>query len=212
MDVPVRPDLVPDRSSLKQVPENSRSENSEKQIKKVVTGKVTEKKPSVAKKFVDTFIAEDLDNIKDFVVYDVIVPAIKDTFLSSLSMLFWGSPNYRNRGGYSNGRTERVSYWSYGNDSRNERSNRGGRPNRRGPSDVRDLIFETRIDAEEVVGILEDTLDRYGKASVADLYDAAGITPEYTDHKWGWVRGDEFHVRPVSGGYVIDLPRYKILD
>ena len=213
--VPIRPDLAPAKSSLDEG-RNPKAENSQgeerDQIQKVTKGEVTVKKPSVAKRFVDTFIAEDLDHVKEYLIFDVVIPAIKDTFMSSLNMMLFGTPNYRGRGGYSNGRNERVSYWSYGDNTRNERRDRGRYIDRSGPRDVRDLLFETRMDAEEVIGVLEDTIDRYGKASIADLYDAAGVTGEYTDHRWGWTRGAEFRVRPVSGGYVIDMPRYRALD
>lgn len=209
-NVPIRPDLIPAKSSLDEQ-KNPGSEKPDKQIQKVTKGEVVVKKPSAVKKLVNTFIVEDMGNIKEYLIFDVVIPAIKDTFMSSLNMLFYGSPNYRGRGGNRNG-NERVSYWSYGNSSYVERGDRRNSSNRHNAADVRDLLFETRIDAEEVIGALYDTIERYGKASVADLYDAAGVTGEYTDHKWGWYKGAEFHVRPVSGGYVIDMPRFRALD
>ena len=211
--VPIRPDLVPAKSSLDRnaIEQNSRGEEKREAIQKVTKGEVVVKKPSPFKKFASQFIAEDLDHVKEFVIYDVVVPALKDTFMSSLSMLLWGSPNYRGRGGYRNDRSERVSYWSYGNEPRTERRDRGRYIDRRGQSDIRDLLFETRMDAEEVIGALENAIDRYGQASVSDLYDAAGVTGEHTDINWGWTSTDGFKVRPVSGGYVIDMPRFKAL-
>lgn len=205
-NVPIRPDLVPAKSSL-ELGKIPGSNNQEKQTIPVVKGEVVVKKPSPLKRLASSFVADDLNHVKEFMIYDVIIPAIKDTFMSSLNMLLWGSPNYRGRGGYSNGRNERTSYWSYGGGAVTQRSDRGNYVDRRNQSDIRDLLFETRVDAEEVIGVLQDYFERYGKASVADLYDAAGVSHEHTDINFGWLPGAEFRVRPVSGGYVIDMPR-----
>lgn len=208
--VPVRPDLVPAKSSLEvgRVAENPGSDISQKQTPKVVKGDVVVKKPNIFQRAFKSFVQEDWEHIKNSAIDDIVVPALKDVVMSSLSMMLWGTPNYRGRGGSGNGgRNDRVSYWSYSSGANTQRGDRGRYVDRSSQSDIRDLIFETRVDAEEVIGELLNNLNDYGKASVADFYDAAGISHDHTDINFGWLPGTEFRVRPVSGGYVIDMPR-----
>ena len=56
-NVPIRPDLIPAKSSLDEQ-KNPGSETSDKQIQKVTKGEVIVKKPSAVKKLVNTFIVE----------------------------------------------------------------------------------------------------------------------------------------------------------
>ena len=53
---------------------------------------------------------------------------------------------------------------------------------------------------------------RFGEVTVADLYDLVGISSDYTDRKYGWT--DLATAKPirVRGGYLLDLPRAKLLD
>ena len=74
------------------------------------------------------------------------------------------------------------------------------------------VILETRAEAEDVIARLDELVDLYGMASVADLYDLVGISGQYTDNKYGWtdVRNAS-HVR-VRDGYLLKLPKARPLD
>jgi len=54
---------------------------------------------------------------------------------------------------------------------------------------------------------MEELLDRFEVVSVADLFDMAGISCNYTDNKYGWSDLKGAKVERVSDGYVIRLPR-----
>lgn len=75
---------------------------------------------------------------------------------------------------------------------------------RRSPKDV---IFATRTDAEETRLKMNDYIEEYGQASVADLYDLVGDVAVYTDNKIGWKEGlsDELIVS-TKDGWIIDFP------
>ena len=54
---------------------------------------------------------------------------------------------------------------------------------------------------------MEELLERFEVVSVADLFDMAGISCNYTDNKYGWTDLRDARVARVSDGYVIRLPR-----
>ena len=64
------------------------SADERKRVEKVVRGKVKSRKRNEIRKFADVFIPEDMENVKSYILMDVVVPAIKkaisdtiDTFL-----------------------------------------------------------------------------------------------------------------------------------
>ena len=84
-----------------------------KKIVKVVNGPVKTKKKSLGRRFSETFIGEDKETVKSYLLFDVIVPAVKDTISelvkSAIDMILFGdtkASNVRRRGG--------ASYTSYG--------------------------------------------------------------------------------------------------
>ena len=52
------------------------------------------------------------------------------------------------------------------------------------------IILENGAEADAVLSRMQDIINTYGFASVADLYDLVGITGEYTDNKYGWTNID----------------------
>lgn len=59
----------------------------DKKIEKVATGKVKTKKKSGANKFSDVFVTEDISSVKDYILYDVLLPAAKKTLSEIVSMV-----------------------------------------------------------------------------------------------------------------------------
>lgn len=172
-----------------------------KEVKKVTTGKVTARKKPLGKKLVNLFISEDIPNIKDYILYEVLIPTIRttvvDTIKNSTDMLFFGKVQGKNSG--------QKSYTSYSSYSRDDRP-RYAKVAR--SFEVEDVMFETRSDAEEVLANLKDLIRRYRCASVADLYEASGVQGNgYTDRDWGWFNLDNVRVVNFRGDWVIDLPR-----
>lgn len=52
----------------------------EKRVEKVVSGTVKPKKKGEMQKFADVFISEDVNNVKSYILLEVLVPAIKRQF------------------------------------------------------------------------------------------------------------------------------------
>lgn len=177
----------------------------EKRTEKVVHGSVTQKKKSGVAKFAETFISEDISNVKSYVITDIIIPAIKnailDTITDSANMIFGGSTRRK-----SNTPGSRVSYGSFFSDPR--QSSRRIEDRTIKPRYSYDqFTFDHRNDAMEVLSTLEEMIDRYGYARVADFYDAIGVTGEFTDNDYGWMNLSTTEISRTRDGYVIRFPR-----
>lgn len=177
----------------------------EKGITKVTKGGVTQTKDSAVKSFLNKFMAEDIDDIKEHVLFDVIIPSIKqmifDGFTGSLEASLFGS-NRRSNIKRSSGKSY-VSYSGMSNNS-NYRSN-GSKPAEH--NDYRNFAFQSRGDAEEVLSQMQDIIEDYEEGvSIDDFYSMIGKTGSYTDRKYGWKDLRSASVERSRDGYVIKLP------
>ena len=178
----------------------------EKRVEKVVNGKVTTKKKNGVTKFADVFISSDVDNVKSYIVSDLLIPAAKklisETVSTSVDMLLYGEAKHSKKS--SSG--SRTSYGRYYERDREERDY-----NRRPRSvgyDFDEIVLDNRGEAEEVLAQMDEIIDRYAMASVLDLYDLVGISStRYTDKNYGWTNIATAKVVPTRDGYLIRMPR-----
>ena len=177
----------------------------EKRAEKVVHGKV-KKKENGMRKLTDIFISEDVTNVKDYIIFDVVVPALKkavyDLIVGTLDMSLYGG-----RGNGNQPKADRVSYRDYNDISRS--GNRSGDRTRTASGySYDDIVVETRGEAETVLSRMDEIMEEYSIVRVADLYDLVGVTGDYTDNNYGWtnIRNAKI-VRVRDGGYKIDMPR-----
>lgn len=177
---------------------------------------VTTKK-SLAQRFADTFIREDVEDVKTWLITDIIVPGIKDTILDMLGMMFFGGNgrSYRRRGrnGYDRDHVSYNSYYKseYGGRS-SRREDRGSRRPSNEKVDYRNIILQRRDDADAVVDEMCRRIDQYGQVSIAEMLDLMEISGKYTDNNWGWTNERDIGVRRVSNGYLIDVAEAELLD
>ena len=179
-----------------------------KEITKVVQGTAKVKKKGKSSKFAEMFIAEDVSNVKSYIVTDVLIPAAKKLFVDAIKdavdMLVFGRTD---RGKRSSGfRADYVSYNRY-SDRRYDGRLSNDAIIRTGYS-YDDVILETRGEAEEVLDAMNDVIETYGMVSVMDLYDLVGISGQYTDNNYGWknLRNAE-PIRTRDGEYMLKLPK-----
>lgn len=180
-------------------------------VEKVVTTQAKRKKETTADKFKKAFFGEDVVNVKDYVIFDVMIPALKATLSDMIGngievLLFGESKGRRKKEGRSY-----ASYYRKSDDRDRERNSRSSISSGRGADDI---VLDSRGDAEEVLSQLSDLAYDYGQASVADLYDLVGISANFTDEKYGWFKGDlrTAGVSRVRDGYLLELPRPSRLD
>lgn len=179
----------------------------EKKVEQIAKGKT--KKKSEVKKFADTFIAEDITSVKDYILMEVLLPAAKkaisDIVTNGIDMILYGETRTK-----SKSRESRVSYTKYYDRDRDY--DRPTRTRGRYGYDYDDIILDTRKEAEEVLDRMDDLIDNYGMVSVADLYDLVGVSGNYTDNKYGWTNLRNADVQRVRDGYLLKLPKALPFD
>lgn len=183
---------------------------SEKKIEKVVKGSVSTKKRSELRKISDVFISEDAQNVKSYIVMDVLIPAAKkaisDVVTNGIDMILYGSTGHSKK----KSGTSKVSYRSYYDDPRDDR--RSGSASVRTRFDYDDIVFESRGEAEAVLTEMEHVIERYGFVTVADMYDMAELSQPYTSNKYGWMNLRNAEVVRDRQGYIIKLPKALPID
>ena len=200
-------DLKPNSNKYKELQEVPAPE---KRVKKPVTTNVISREKRVRSKLIDALIGEEIGSVKDYLLYDVFIPAVKNTIVDSITnaaeMIFGVNPRGQRRR-----ESNYVSYASYYK-SGNRNNRRNDYDDRNSRYDYRDIIFRSRVEADEVLSTLRELVEDYKAASVSDLYDLVGITGDFQDHKWGWYDLDLARVTRGRDGYFIDFPRIRPID
>ena len=177
---------------------------NEKRAEKVVHGKVKTKKNEM-RNLANVFISEDTSNVKNYIIMDVIVPAVKKTLydlvVGALDITLYGG-----RGSGKRPSADKVSYRDYNSISKSGDRSYGGSRTTSGYS-YDDVVVETRGEAEAVLSRMDEIMEEYEIVRVADLYDLVGITGDYTDNKYGWTNIRNASIVRVNGGYKINMPR-----
>lgn len=182
-----------------------------KKVEKVVKGTVKTKKKSDIQKLSDIFISEDVHNVKNYIFMDVLVPAIKkavsDIVTNGIDMILYGESGRSKR----NSPSSNVSYRNY-YDRKREDDHRTSGSRLNNGYNYKDIVVETRAEAEEVLDRLNELIDMYGSASVADLYDLVGESGPYTNNKYGWYNIRNAEPVRMRDGYLLKLPKALPLD
>jgi hypothetical protein len=185
-------------------------------VEQVVTGKVVQKKPNVFKRAARGMVADDVTNVGDFVVTDVLIPAVRNLMYDIISQgthrVLFGTARGR-RTGLNIGSAGPVSSLktAYNRVTNEPDPVRSISREDRAQHNFDELILETHSDAMGVLESLFARVERYGSASVADLYDYMGVTGGFTDQRYGWTKLDGADVRQTRRGFILDLPRPTVL-
>lgn len=203
--------IEPTRPTEVSLPGNTDKAKEGASPEKKVIAKAKVQKKSAIKEALRTFFAQDLPEIAEHLVVDVAIPAAKnaitDMVTQGIQQLLYGEADPR--------RSPSSGYTSYSRSSRSDRS-RGYYESRRSerreprqpkPTNVEDLVFDTRGDAVDVIEFIADSIEQYGQVSVADLMSSVGIQPRYTDERWGWTTTDAFEIRQIREGWLVSADR-----
>jgi hypothetical protein len=76
-----------------------------------------------------------------------------------------------------------------------------------------EIVLASLGEAEEVIDNMSTLIRDFDVVSVSDVLTMVGVTPAFTDVKWGWddIRGARVK-RLSSDQYLLDLPRPIPLD
>ena len=210
-------DIAPNNSDKGAKDPKSEEVSSKKKLEPIVKkGGVTKKKRTVMDKFKDSFLGES-ENLKDYVLYDVLVPAFRDTVsdmgFGVIERLF-GTGRSGGRGRVDSriirdrGKSY-VSYNSVQNDNRRGSSRDDRRDfdnNSRARHNFENVIFTNKWEAEDVLSHLVELSIEYGEATVREFYELSNIESDYTDERYGWVSLREAYVDRTRDGHVIVFP------
>ena len=203
--------IEPTRPSEVSLPGNTDKAKEGASPEKKVIAKAKVQKKSAIKEALRTFFVQDLPEIAEHLVVNVAIPAAKnaitDMVTQGIQQLLYGEVDPRRR--------PTSGYTSYSSSSRSNRGNAYYRPresDRREPrqpkpTNVEDLVFDTRGDAVDVIEYVAEQIEEYGQVSVADLMSSVGIQPRYTDERWGWTTTDAFEIRQIREGWLVSADR-----
>ena len=202
------------KDEQKKVPAMSTESSGKKEVQKVVKGQVKVKKKGPMTSAIDSFIAEDIPNIKTYLISDVIIPTIKNTiwdaFTNTLDMVLYGGNGHGRKNAPGSSRASYVSYNKY-SDNRRDNRVRNEEP-RRSRYDFSYITFTSKQDADEVLHQMDAIMDEYHIVTVTDFYDLIGETGEYTDARYGWQNIRNAQVVRGRDGYYIQLPKPLPID
>lgn len=200
--------IEPTRPNEVSLPGNTDKAKEGTSPEKKVIAKATVQKKSAIKEALRTFFVQDIPAIAEHLVIDVAIPAAKnaitDMVTQGIQQLLYGEVDPRRR--------PTSGYTSYSSSSRVNRGTsyyESRRSERRQPkpTNVEDLVFDTRGDAVDVIEYVAEQIEEYGQVSVADLMSSVGIQPRYTDERWGWTTTDAFEIRQIREGWLVSADR-----
>ena len=200
-------------------PADKPDEATEKETPEIIAQGIKRKK-SVGKRFMEAFTGDDVQNVAQYVFWDVLIPAAKSAILDAITTgierTLYGDS--RPRSSVGGGYRTTGSYTSYNRASKptSTRYDSGWKPraerqmsrSARASHNFSEIILETRAQAEDVLEKLIDLIDRFDVASVSNLYAMVGVTGEFTDDQWGWNIESKpfFNFRKIPQGYLLELP------
>lgn len=210
-------------NSQRKPPNEGAPKPQEKRVERVTEGEVQRRKKPLGRRFAETFMGGDARSVGGYVMFDVLIPALRDTvvdtFTTGIERMFYGdrTPSSTRRGYRSSGPGGYVAYNRYAptrpyrpGEPRDEPRNISRRA--RASHDFDEIILSSRVEANEVLERLFDLIDRYEAATVEDLYEMVGINSDYTDKKWGWTEIRGANVSRTRSGYLLNLPKPVPLD
>lgn len=191
--------------------QQSIEEANSKKLESVVSGNVSMRKKTTLKKVADIFFQKDINDVKSYLIMDVLIPEIRDTLynlvMNGLDMMLYDGKRTRK----SSSNTMRVNYSAKYN-NQTSITETSSSPRTKSGLNFDDVVFDDRMDAEEVLNQMLNIIEQYDSVSVADFCELAGIPGEYTDRKYGWTSLGAAEVKRISGGgYILKLPRVILL-
>lgn len=190
-----------------------------KNIEKVVEGTVVQRKRGWWRRVQDAMTGDDAQTVGTYILYEVAIPAFRDLIFDIIrngaERSLYGEVRPSRGSGRGFGRNNAINYGSMSRsrddrDYRNERREVSSRARRN--HDFGEIIIPDRGEAEEVIDRLVDLIDRFGVATISDLYDLVGVTSDYSDEKWGWYNLASARAVRTRDGYLLDLPRTEPID
>jgi len=196
-------------------PSNS---NKSKEENKKALDAVVSKQPTVRKKknnkLLRMIFAQDFRDIEQGLMTQWVAPKIKDLSWSFIQAAIDTVTNAVRMMVYSDYKpvdrsklpAERYSYSNY------YQQQATPKPTMATQLDYDEFTYPTYGEADAVLTELKNQIARCRVATVLDMYNLSKVpTSNYTLQDWGWQNLDFAEVRQAEEGYIITLPKAKIL-
>lgn len=204
--------MVPDYPS-----NSNKSKEERKTLEPVVQGTATARKKR-DNKLLRMVIAHDFRDIKEGLYTRYVGPKVKelswsiiqaviDYITNAARMMVYDDYNPVDR---SKLPAERYSYNNYYYQQQQQKP--APVPTMTSELNYDEFSYPTRGDAEAVLAEMKNQIIRCRCATVLDLYSLSNIsTSNYALQDWGWTNLDFAEVRQGPDGYIIALPKAKVL-
>lgn len=196
-------------NTKREMQEEQKEERLEHRKLKDSGGRSKKMRKSLARRFVETFIADDVtkQDIRDYIVKDIIVPSIQDAIMDgingALGMMF-GIGIVRNGSSRKTSSGGKIRYGGYFNGGESKKTKSSIRESRRETrSDFEIQMKDSKDKALDIMRDFEEYLAEYPDEglSYADYYDAFGVSTEHTDNKFGWYDLTGMHLERVPRAF-----------
>lgn len=200
-----------------------------KDVQKVISGEAVAMKKSPARRFRETFTIADTKTVITTVISGVLIPQSKnliyDLCKMALEVKLFGQST--SNGMRSGGMGQQAVFTAYnrmspqvqqilptgmmGQQMPQQMQQQFSTPGNlsaqaRQMHDWQDIKIPSMAEAEVVLQKLYNILSTYEVTTVADYYNACGITPAFTDEAWGWYSLAGTQINPIRDGWLINLP------
>lgn len=164
---------------------------------KELSGQPTLKKVATSKKVLGLLFAEDIPDLRKFIMDEVIRPGI-----CKLVNTYIGGDRHTTSG---KSNEVRVSYKDY----TTSQSSGVTASTSSYWTNTEEIEFNTYGDAKIVLDAMDDLLSRFKKVRVADMYDLCHLVSPHTAYRYGWydIRSARIIQDRRSGKYIIEMPR-----
>jgi hypothetical protein len=196
----------------------------DKNLQKVVTGEVVERKKSLGAKLKEAFIAADYKSTSQYVFWQVMLPAAKnmiwDMGTKAFSRTLYGQDTMGGIPGAPrpglHGQQTHIQYnqpvqrlpWQTPQRPADPRFAQQGAFVVQQP--VYDYVVSSQTEAQRILTMLQDTTETYTVATVADLHTLLGRPVDnFTDHNWGWESLAGARAYQTRQGWALEFPPPK---
>lgn len=207
-------DNLPSNSIKKKVANVELPANSNLEKRRKVQGHIRTTKKSLGTRFAETFLGDGAHKVGDYILTDVVIPAIKDmlsdAFAGGIEMLLYGdrqSRRGRTRGSTINSKPPVVSYTNFFQNQARPDPRSGRKPQRIQSSGLDELYVENARDGDIVLEALDGMLEQFKVVTVADLKEIMSLDSVYTDNAYGWTDLSDAKVVRDRNGLRVNLPK-----
>lgn len=166
----------------------------------------------------EVFIVEDLQTVGNYIWKEKIVPSIKNTIVdtvhSAICMMLGVSKTSSTGNAIKNVTnstlTRQVQYntmFTKKDSTTQTAQSVEDQKAKNGVTDIYSYGWETSAEANEVLDMMLDCLERCNRVTVADIVQNLKRVPTTADYNWGWTDLEGAKVKPMNGLYVLQLPQ-----